>query len=77
MGSVPFIELKVIPGTDSDPDDLGFSFTAEFKDSSTIQFTIEWQYPLLSSPNPESEDVLQITLWGPFMGKKDGKFIEQ
>ena len=75
---MPFIELEVIPGTpwDSNPDDLGFTFSTEFKDSSTIQLSIEWQYPLLISPNPEYEDVLQITLWGPFMGKKDGQFIE-
>ena len=55
---VPFIDAIVIPGENSDPDNLGFTFNAEFIDSKSVKISIEWENPLLVSTDPLAEDIL-------------------
>ena len=49
---VPFIEAKVVPGENSNLDNLSFEFYAEFIDSKSIKLTLEWENPSLVSIDP-------------------------
>ena len=55
--AVPFIDVLVIPGENSDPDKLGFTFNAKFVDSTSLEVSIEWENPMLVSAT-QPEDVL-------------------
>lgn len=74
---VPFIEAKVVPGENSNLDNLSFEFSAEFIDSKSIELTFEWENPSLVSIDPQNEDILQLIMWGPFMDQEDGQFIDK
>ena len=71
----PFIEISVEPGENSDPSKLKFTYTAEFASSTKVNIEIKWETPTYVSAN-QPEDVLVVTLWGPFYDKQDGLEVE-
>ena len=75
MKVLPFVEIKVLSGEQSDPSKLTFDYRIEFIDSKTIEIEIEWLDPAYVSAN-QPEETLVVKLNGPFFDRQDGLDVE-
>jgi len=68
MKMVPFIDVQVIAGANSDPTKLGFDYSIEFVDSKTIEIKLNWQEAAYVSAN-QPEEILLVKINGPIFDR--------
>ena len=75
MLALPYLQVQVVPGENSDPAFLDMSFEASFTDNQTISMQLDFKNaPSISSNQPE--DVLKLSFWGPYFDQQDGLPLE-
>ena len=63
--AIPYLQVEVEPGENSDSTLLDMHFEASFRDNQTIVMQIYFKSaPSVSASQPE--DVLKVSFWGPF-----------